>query len=190
MGTLNFGGFKLNADAQNLYQGLNDVLKSADKKDYLKSLYGKVVAFSVVEEVSATNVTTRGADVGIAGEIYIPKIMDGNLQKGNKGSINRNTTLTWTPDLQNTKGIYIMVEFYPLDLKNKDFRNKKGRKIAIQTEDDGNYKFSGNDFQGIPANATVSLTWGRGNFVEVNRKSSKPVIVLGYSTKKYRDSVE
>lgn len=186
IGLLNFGNLKIEAKQNNTYNNIEEIIASNEKKEYLKMLYGKEIKFSVI----STNNSLASDSEQIEGNIYIPKIIDGDLVKNNDGSITRETALSWTPDITNNKKLLICIEFDPLDIGNLQFRDRKRKSIKILTEDDGSYHFTGNDFNDIPTNAVVNIYWGRGNFTTVNRPNfSKPIAVLCYSVKNYRNRI-
>lgn len=130
--------------------------------DEVKSLYGKTVDIQL-------NGKAGDPAVILQQSLYIPKdlVMSSPLKQSATQVLARNTPVLWNPDPQNTKGVYILIEFDPEAEENAAVNSTLQRYTykLIQTDDDGVFTLSPDDFSNIPAGAIVDLWVGRGNYL-------------------------
>jgi hypothetical protein len=75
--------------------------------------------------------------------------------------------LYWNKDTQNTKGVFIYLEYDPLELANKQMKDagfNKRQGNFVMVDDIGSYTLTDELFIDIPANAQIEVYIGRGNF--------------------------
>lgn len=155
-GDLSIDSFMLAPKISGVYQS-EAMLNNPD----LGPLFGKTVDFTV-------NRGDMERTVLLQSSLYVPA--DITVSAPVKTTANqvlaRTTTVTWNPDVNNTKGIYILIEFDPEDDDNAAFNNgvRTYQYNLIQTNDDGAFTLSANDFSDMPAGAKVMLWVGRGNY--------------------------
>lgn len=80
----------------------------------------------------------------------------------------RNSTISWNSDETNDKGVYFVIEY-----TNEDIEGSPTYAKVIQTNDDGSYTFTNEDFGIIPPNSNVIIRMIRGNYTKeiLNNKS-------------------
>jgi hypothetical protein len=155
-GTLSIDQYLLDPKSSGVYQSEGILNNPA-----LEPLFGKAVEFLVEEDdLNRTIVLQSG--------LYVPA--DITVSSPLKTSYNQvlpaNTEIVWNPDTLNTKGVYILIEFDPEDDDNAAFNTNENEYTynLIQTDDDGSFSLSANDFTDMPAGAKIFLWVGRGNY--------------------------
>lgn len=156
LGDLTLDSLVLSPNTEGVYQS------NEFQFDEVKSLYGKTVNIQVNDNSgNRTVVLQRG--------LYVPQdlVVSSPLKQSSSQVLQRNTPVLWNPDPQNTKGVYILIEFDPEAEENAAFNNgvRRYEYNLIQTEDDGVFTLSPDDFSNIPAGAIVDLWVGRGNYL-------------------------
>ena len=191
VGDVEFEGYKLKSSSQNVYENIDDLMKSEDHRTFLLGLFGKTVTVKIdFDTTKNNNIALRNAEQ-ISGQLYIPKEIDGNLQLLPQDGLSRNSTLSWTPDANNAKGVYIVIRFDAKSFGNEAFVANQSFHKAIQTEDNGSYNFSLNDFATIPIGALIDISWGRGNYIELNSGNpSHYVLLMSYSSKQKKVKIQ
>jgi hypothetical protein len=154
-GVLSIDSFTLVPGSDGRYQ--SDFSNKAD----LKGLFGKTVTFQVDKGDAERTVVLQSG-------FYVPVdiIVSSPIKTAQNQVLQQSTLITWNQDAQNTKGVYILIEFDPEDEENAAFNNgiRTYRYNLIQTDDDGAFALSPNDFSDMPAGATISLWIGRSNY--------------------------
>lgn len=155
-GALSIDSFVLAPETSGVYQS-KAMLNNPD----LGPLFGKTVGFLVNKGDTERTVVLQSS-------LYVPA--DITVSAPVKTVANQvlplNTTIMWNPDANNAKGIYILIEFDPEDDDNTAFNNgnRTYQYNLIQTDDDGVFTLSANDFSDMPAGAKIMLWVGRGNY--------------------------
>jgi len=131
----------------------------------LGPLFGKTVEFTVDKgDIERTVVLQTG--------LYVPKdiIIYAPLRTTANQVLPLNTQISWNADTNNTKGVYILIEFDPEDQDNSAFANATShyQHNLIHTDDDGSFTLSANDFSDMPSGAKIILWVGRCNNVMVD----------------------
>lgn len=187
IGEIDFDGYKLKPNSQNVYDNKEDLLNSETHRTFLRGLFGKNVNVKINYDTLNNQIISLRESNEVSGQFYIPKEIDGILQLLPPNAIMRNSFLSWTPDANNTKGVYIIVRFDSKEYGNELFSNSQSFHKVIQTDDTGMYNFSSNDFSDIPINAFVEINWGRGNYLELSsQNTSNNVLLMSYSSKRKR----
>lgn len=81
--------------------------------------------------------------------------------------ISSGSYLTWNMDEKNTKGVFVFIEYDPLEYANKSMKDagfNKRQGNFVMVDDIGSYKLTDELFTDIPANAQIEVYIGRGNF--------------------------
>ncbi len=120
-------------------------------------------------------------DVIFSSQVKMPKriyIRSPKKTSEYRQSINRNLTVKWNADSNNTKDVFIMIDFIPHDPDNKAFSKKPAYRKVIQTKDDGAHTLGSSDFGKIPKGALIRLLVGRGVYTQTNNN----IILYGMST--------
>ncbi len=154
-GALSIDSFILAPGSDGKYQ--SDFSNVAD----LKRSFGKTVTFQVDKGDTERTVVLQSG-------FYVPAdlIVSSPIKTAQNQVLQQSTLITWNQDAQNTKGVYILIEFDPEEEENAAFNNgiRTYRYNLIQTDDDGSFALSPNDFSDMPAGATISLWIGRSNY--------------------------
>jgi hypothetical protein len=125
----------------------------------LKPLFGKTVLFSLDNGDAERTVVFQSG-------LYVPAdiTVSSPVKTMTNQELPTSTVITWNADANNDKGIYILIEFDPEDEDNGAFNNgnRTYRYNLIQTEDDGSFTLSANDFSNMPIGAknhVVGRSW-------------------------------
>ena len=146
------------------------------------SLFGKELVIQALKENPGLN--PRGGDVLINSNIRLPSEVKVTSPTATSTiqSISRNETIRWIPDPNNTKKMFIAIEFDPNKNDNKSFKNNKASANYVEVDDTGSYQLRPNDFKGIPNGSLISIYVTRGNYTKtVSTSGREQYAVFGYS---------
>ncbi len=140
-----------------------------------KDLYGTTTTVSLAGKAGLPGFNTN---------FYIPQMMTITSPSfSNNSNISQGTTINWQADINNNVfGVGISISYDPESAENKPL-NLSGNvvKNLIRTEDTGSYTISASDLAGIPANARLTLSIGRGNYQRVSMPNDYHIGLIAYS---------
>lgn len=159
-GLLSLDNFVLSPESSGIYQS-----ESMLNNPGIGPLFGKTVMFQVDRgDIDRTVVLQSG--------LYVPAdlTLTSPVKTTSGQVLPKNTVLAWNADTNNTKGIYVLIEFDPEDQDNAAFNDgiRHYQYNVIQADDDGSYALSNADFDGMPAGAKIMLWVGRGNYALID----------------------
>lgn len=122
----------------------------------VKPLYGTTALFTLKDFEGATHTKA----------LYIPKIINVNPigDKITNIDIKVGVNITWNKDAQNTKGVIFVLRYVPT--LNPSISSAFPQPVTkyFACEDTGNYILTGEDVEGLPKNANIDITVGRGGY--------------------------
>ncbi len=125
------------------------------QSDEYKQIFGKRVNLSYAgQEVDGRNDSEDN--------IYVPDILEVSI--GEQPVLVNGYPITWNADQDNTSGVYIVVEYSPLENMHLRAQYSDSEFAYINVPDNGVYDFSKSDFSNVPDGSTVVLRIIRGAF--------------------------
>lgn len=139
----------------------------------LWNAFGRQLSFTISDEHSdSTRFNT----------MYLPKFLEPNFHNLPINGLD-SYPIKWNGDVQNTKGVYIIVQYDPANNPSlSDLSPGSITEYKHFASDDGSYKYNNSDFPNIPPGALVNITLIRGIAAEIVDNSSERDIVLAYTT--------
>ena len=136
-----------------------------------KSIFGKELNISFAED---------GVDGRDFGDIntYVPEVLDVDITGIDETtlSLQNGTVINWNADSQNANGVYIIVEYTPIENERLMEAHPEKQYNFVNVSDSGSYTYSKSDFPDIPDTALVLLRIVRG-IVELPEVDGEAVAV-------------
>jgi hypothetical protein len=151
-----------------------------------KNIYGTTVSFRIEGNTTASAIFKV---VPVNDSLYVPKevifnklVLDNEVEKNTVGV---GKTFTYEIDVNNTNGIIVVVEYSPESYSNESIKSsypnyvRNGKAVA----DNGKVVLDDSYFNGIPKNASVTITIARANYKFNETPDSETYLLYAYNFK-------
>ena len=155
----------------------------SDRLDWYagKNLHGNTIKVLVNPPTGGSNLRTSSTDT-VSTQVYVPTLVKITHPAKYVNSVENpylplkvGDQIGWNVDEKNKKGIVILLEYDPSSLQNAYLESKgqvvnatiKKAKAITVADTEGMYTYTNDDLKDFPANAYISLTIGRANFIDL-----------------------